>query len=59
MGFKGVGPFRVPSSTEALANLDLRSEGGKNLGTVKQILHSKWINKRFHTKPEFIKKWSA
>jgi len=32
----------LPSSTEALANLDLRSEDGKNLGTVKQVLHSKW-----------------
>jgi len=42
MGFKGVGPFRLPSSTEALANLDLRSDDGTNLGTVKQILHSKW-----------------
>lgn len=42
MGFKGVGPFRLPSSTEALANLGLLSEDGTNLGTVRQILHSKW-----------------
>jgi hypothetical protein len=42
MGFKGIGPFHLPSSTEALANLELRSEDGTNLGTVKHILHSKW-----------------
>jgi Restriction endonuclease len=41
-GFTSTGHFRLPSSMEALMNLELRSEEGIRLGTVRDVVRSKW-----------------
>jgi hypothetical protein len=44
MNFRGTGRISLPASTEDLANLPLYSDGGEALGSVKQIVNSKWDN---------------
>ena len=44
-GFKGTGYVRLPSSHEALANMELHCGDGSILGTPKTIMHAKWLKK--------------
>jgi Restriction endonuclease len=48
---EGTGLTRIPASAEGLGDLELYGEDGASLGTVKNILHSKWNKQEIPHEP--------